>query len=52
MNKAHVFQHKYTGLQLFVYHQPDEVTATNEVYKSMSNTNHWIYIGQKVAQDV
>ena len=51
MNKAHVFQHNTTGLQIFVYHQPSVSLAQCELYGMVANSSDWIYLGQKTAQD-
>jgi len=50
-NKAHVFQHRTSGLQMFVYHQPSEDLAKSELYGIVANSSDWIYLGQKTAQD-
>jgi len=51
MNKAHVFQHKYTGVQIFVYQQPTKYFAKLEIVGLVLSPNDWIYLGQKTAQD-
>lgn len=51
MNKAHVFQEKYTGVQIFVYHCKDEIDAKLEFQNLVINHNNWIYLGVKTAQD-
>jgi len=51
MNKAHVFQHQFTGLQIFVYHQPNEVQAKTMLTMIVRCPVDWIYLGQKTAQD-
>ncbi len=52
MNKAHVFQHKYTGVQIFVYHGKDELNAKSKFYQLIKNPDNWVYIGQKVTTNV
>ncbi len=51
MNKAHVFQHKYTGLQIFVYGKHSEESARSELYIGVVEPKSWIYLGEKTAQD-
>lgn len=52
MNKAHVFQHKYTGVQIFVYHSIDEFDAESKLVGLVINTDNWQYIGEKIAEYV
>ena len=51
MNEAHVFQHKYTGVQIFVYHAED----INEAKRTMSlvviEPEKWVYLCKKVAKE-
>lgn len=52
MNKAHVFQHKYTGHQMFIYGQhPDENSARDSFTGEVFNVDNWIYLGLKTAID-
>lgn len=51
MNEAHVFQHKYTGVQIFVYHCIDEKDARYQFRSLVLTTDSWIYLGQKTATD-
>lgn len=50
-NKAHVFQHCYSGLQIFVYHQPNKEAAKQELYFNGLSVVDWVYLGQKTAED-
>jgi len=51
MNKAHVFQHKIAGVQIFIYHCISENTARAEFMNLVIDYRDWIYLGQKTAQD-
>lgn len=50
-NKAHVFQHKYTGLQMFVYHKRSMYDARCELSSFGLFVDDWVYLGQKTAED-
>ena len=52
MNEAHVFQHKYTGTQIFVYHCNDEFQAKSKLVGLIINTDNWLYLCKKVAIEV
>ena len=52
MNEAHVFQHKYTGVQIFVYHCNDEFQAKSKLVGLIINTDNWLYLCKKVATEV
>ena len=52
MNKAHVFQHNYTGVQMFIYHCVDEVSAKYKLWSVVVDKDKWTYLGQKIAQDI
>ena len=52
MNEAHVFQHQFTGLQIFVYHKKSRDHAYGELYNIVVNPKDWIYLGKKVSTDV
>lgn len=52
MNEAHVFQHQFTGLQIFVYHVEDKWNAKLKLFGIVENHLDWIYLGKKVATDV
>lgn len=52
INKAHVFQHKYTGVQIFVYHAKDIDQAKREISLVVKEPENWVYLCQKVAQEV
>lgn len=49
MNEAYVFQHKYTGLQLFVYHKHSKEHAYDELEDFVLDSEDWVYLGKKVA---
>jgi len=50
MNKAHVFQHNTTGVQIFVYHCSDEYSAKLKFFKIVINHEDWLYLGEKIAE--
>lgn len=52
MHKAYVFQHKYTGVQIFVYHSIGELDARDQFRSIVINDKDWICLGKKVATDV
>ena len=52
MNQAHVFQEKYTGVQIFVYNCLDEYDAKLQFYKVVINHENWQYLGKKIAKQV
>lgn len=52
MNEAHVFQHKYTGVQIFVYQCKNELTATLQFMSIVTDHRDWIYIGKKTATEI
>ena len=52
MNEAHVFQHKYTFVQIFVYYCISETTAKAEFLNIVVNHMDWIYLGRKLATNV
>ena len=52
INEAHVFQHKYTGVQTFVYHAKDEQQAKREVDLVVKEPDNWIYLCKKTAQEI
>lgn len=41
---AHVFQHKYTGVQIFVFHVEDEVSAKMKFYNIVTEHTDWVYL--------
>ena len=45
--KAHVFQHRYNGSQLFIYHCKDEIQARSKVADSVLIDEKWIFLGIK-----
>ena len=52
MKKADVFQHKFTGVQIFVYHAKDEHDARIQFWNLVNDVESWIYLGQKKATDI
>lgn len=48
-NQAHVFQHDITGVQIFVYHANDYVSAKKKFYNLVIDGHLWIYLGMKSA---
>lgn len=51
-NKAHVFQHIYTGVQTFVYHAKDEEQAKREISLVVKAPENWVYLCKKIAQEI
>lgn len=50
MNKAHVFQHNTTGVQIFVYHCKDEEQARLKFEGLVYGLRkEWTFIGLKTA---
>ena len=47
MTQAHVFQHQYSGVQIFVYHCDDKFNAKLKIFEIVENHQDWIYIGIK-----
>lgn len=45
--EAHVFQHKYIGVQIFVFHVTDEITAKSRFQDVVLDVDLWIYLGVK-----
>ena len=52
MKTAHVFQHVYTGLQIFVYGANDENQAKREIKLVVKDSDNWVYLCKKVAQEI
>lgn len=52
LNVAHVFQEKYTGVQIFVYHVKDSYYAFEKLRSLVIIEENWIYLGEKVADYV
>jgi hypothetical protein len=52
MNEAHVFQHKYTGIQIFVYQFNTVELAHSSLSCLVFDKNDWIYLCKKVATEV
>ena len=51
MNEAHVFQHKYTGVQTFVYHAKDIEQAKQEISLVVKEPDNWEYLCKKIAYE-
>jgi len=51
MNKAFVFQHNTTGVQIFVYHAKHKNDAISRFSSLVIDPEKWVYIGLKVADD-
>lgn len=49
MNKAYVFQHDTTGVQIFVYHAKSEDDARSKFNPTVIDPKRWVYIGLKSA---
>lgn len=47
MTTAHVFQHKYTRIQIFVYHVNDEFSAKLKFYDLVKEHTDWMYLGTR-----
>lgn len=45
--EAHVFQHKYTGVQIFVFHVDNEIQAKQKFTDIVNDVDSWIYLGKK-----
>lgn len=45
--KAHVFQHNYTGVQIFVFHFVNEIQAKQKFTDIVNDADDWIYLGKK-----
>ena len=52
MSGAHVFQHKYRGVQIFVYHCIDEDSARWKFTELVYNIDNWQYLGKKIAKEI
>lgn len=52
MNKAIVFQEKYTAVQIFVYHCDNMIQAKSKLSILVNYPENWNYIGEKVAVSV
>lgn len=49
MNEAFVFQHIYSGIQLFIYHAKNMVDAREKFMSIVSNEKDWGFLGKKFA---
>lgn len=45
MNKAYVFQEKFTGVQIYIYHKNSVDKAFEQLKIVTINSDNWIYIG-------
>lgn len=52
LNKAYVFQHNTTGVQIFVYHCNSKEQAYSQFSYIVIDPHAWIYLGKKVAKNV
>ena len=43
--KAHKFQEKYTGCQMFIWHCESESQARNKFTGVVVNPDNWIFLG-------
>lgn len=49
MNEAYVFQHKYTGVQIFVYHAKDIEDAKYKFKYIVIKPEDWVYLDKKIS---
>jgi hypothetical protein len=49
MNEAHVFQHIYTRVQIFVYHCSSIEEARNQFELLVNDSPNWNYLCKKIA---
>ncbi len=49
MNKAYVFQHNTTGVQIFVYHAINNSDALRKFYNLVIDPSMWTSLGMKSA---
>ena len=47
MISAYVFQNKFSGVQIFVYHSANEIQAKQKFYEDVIEIEDWVYIGKK-----
>lgn len=47
MTQAHVFQHKYTGVQIFVFHVENQLKANQKFAAIVVDDRDWLYLGLK-----
>lgn len=52
MNTAHRFQHKYTGVQILVWHQNSKEEARKKFCSKVIEDRHWIYLDQVIINTV
>lgn len=52
MKTAHVFQHKYTGIQIFIFNVQDELDAKLKILDSEICFTNYVYIGVKIFEYV
>lgn len=51
-NIAYVFQHRYTGVQIFVYHCISKDDARYQFKSIVINTEDWIYLGRRTVRTI
>lgn len=42
---AHRFQEKFTGVQMYVWHAADEMTARSKFASTVKNPENWMFLG-------
>lgn len=42
--KAHKFQEKYTGVQIFIWHSPSEDHARSKFNGVVMNPDNWVFL--------
>ena len=47
INEAHVFRHKYTGVQIYVFYVENEVKAKQKFTDIVNDSDDWIYLCKK-----
>lgn len=52
MNKAHVFQHNTTGVQIFVWHCSTEEQAKSKFTSVVINSKDWEFLGYKTVSTI
>lgn len=45
--EAHVFQEKYTGVQIFVFHCVDSLSAKSKFATIVNDSDNWVFLGKK-----
>ena len=52
MNTAHRFQHKYTGVQILIWHKDSKELADYELWNVVQKISDWIYLDQVIINTV